>query len=983
MPSRKELELSGIPLEPSPLDQSNRLRVAVIGVLGDVTAERAHLSMHLFDELRDICRARGGDFAEMKFAADTGAGTEAAQSEALLQRQLDEVAARHAYVIAIVGTDSAGLQTGSNGETSRRFPWQRASGGGAGVVPASLLPYVLSNTATVGRLFFYMPARHGGIEPETRAAEHALRAAEEAAMLIRSSRHPLRDGIESRDELVAHIRADLEAVIDRLLPACRTLTPLALERRAHEAFALSRTRAYVEIPEYLERLEQFAFGRTENRRRSAEQRSGRTGLVVAGPSGCGKSALLAYWTGRLQHERREAFIVLHHVAITSSGSDHVPLLRHVMMELRERYALADAVPADGAEIEKALPLWLGHVQNENLVLIIDGLDQLQPESQDLAWLPLYIPPRVTVIVSTTESHALEVLREREWEELHVQPLTLEQRRDLAHRYAAEFGRRHNLAQLDRISLPSTGGNPLHLRTQLEESGRGGSAAELNEHIDYYLTARDLPELFERVLVRLEERFGRENLRTVLTLILASRRGLSETELAGASGIEREELAAIVQALNYHLMEREGLLTYYHDHMRRAVDRRYLFGRRDELKRVRWRIAGYFGSEQETPRRAEELPWQLAAIGEVEELRAAITDIPLAMELLKDNDPYQLLHYWLVVGNRGEMAQAYFTAMERYRQADTSPRALVAALRTMAEFFVQAGEYEAAERFCRSALSVHHTAGRPDWRDSLGTLDSLAALLYHTGRYTEAIEISRRALAVRETGDGITGPEIAKNLADLGAVCHAMHAYDDAEDYLMRALTIANDTDDTILALAANNLGALRATLGHFEEAARFFEHALQLNRRLLGAEHLEVASNLVNIGFALQRTGNTAAATAQYREALGIAERVLGSQHPHVALFLTNLGMLLRETSQLDEATDLLMRAADIRRETFGPDAIETATSMTRLAGALCRQERYGEALALYREAIVVQEPVLGGDHPEIIQIFRIMDEIEERAEQQ
>ncbi|MBS1911150.1 MAG: ATP-binding protein [Bacteroidetes bacterium] len=970
-------------MEPSPLDQSNRLRVAVIGVLCDATAERAHLSMHLFDQLRDICRARGGDFAEMQFASDAAAGTDAPQSKALLQRQLDEVAARHAYVIAIVGTDGAALQTGANGETGRRFPWQRTSGGGAGVVPASLLPHVLSNTATVGRLFFYMPARNGHIEPEARAAEHALRAAEEAAMLIRSSRHPLRDGIESRDELVACVRSDLEAVIDRLLPAGRTLTPLALERRAHEAFALSRTRAYVEIPEYLQRLDRFAFGISTNNGRSAEHRSGGRGLVVAGPSGCGKSALLAYWTSRLRYDRRETFIILHHVAITSSGSDHVPLLRHVMMELRERYALADAVPASGTEIERALPLWLGHVQNENLVLIIDGLDQLQPASQDLAWLPRYIPPRVTLILSATDSHALETLREREWEELHVQPLTLAQRRDLAHRYAAEFGRRHNLAQLDRISLPSTGGNPLHLRTQLEESGHGESAGELNQHIDYYLTARDLPELFERVLARLEERFGRDRLRTALTLILASRRGLSEAELAGAGGIDGAELAGIVHALNVHLMERDGLLTYYHDHMRRAVERRYLHGRGEELRQVRWRIASYFASAQDTPRRAEELPWQLSTLGAVEELRAAIANIPLALELLKNNDPYQLLHYWLLAGNRGEMARAYVDAMEQYRLSGAAPRTLVAALRTLAEFFVQAGEYDAAEEFCRSALSVQDTAGKPDWRDSLGTLDSLAALLYHTGRYTEAIEISRCALAMRETGNAATAREIARNLADLGAVYHAMQAYDEAECCLMRALTIANDTDDTILALAANNLGALRATLGHFEEAARFFEHALQLNRRLLGTEHLEVASNLVNLGFALQRTGNTATATMQYREALAIAERVLGSRHPHVALFLTNLGLLLRETGLLDEATDLLMRATEIRRETFGPDAVETAASMTRLAGALCRQERYGEALALYRQAILVQEPMLGGDHPEIIQIFKIMDEIEERAEQQ
>ena len=78
----------------------------------------------------------------------------------------------------------------------------------------------------------------------------------------------------------------------------------------------------------------------------------------------------------------------------------------------------------------------------------------------------------------------------------------------------------------------------------------------------------------------------------VTLIWASNEGLSETELAEMTGSSRLKLSPLVIALDYHLVRTDGLLGFFHDYLRRAVEKRYLADE-SRKKQRHMELAGYY------------------------------------------------------------------------------------------------------------------------------------------------------------------------------------------------------------------------------------------------------------------------------------------------------------------------------------------------------------------------------------------------------
>jgi hypothetical protein len=63
---------------------------------------------------------------------------------------------------------------------------------------------------------------------------------------------------------------------------------------------------------------------------------------------------------------------------------------------------------------------------------------------------------------------------------------------------------------------------------------------------------------------------------------------------------------------------------------------------------------------------------------------------------------------------------------------------------------------------------------------------------------------------------------------------------------------------------------------------------------MLGAEHLDTAASLNNLGGLLQTVGDLAGARPLYERALAICERVLGPDHPSSRIVRENLAKLPR-----------------------------------------------------------------------------------------
>ena len=81
-------------------------------------------------------------------------------------------------------------------------------------------------------------------------------------------------------------------------------------------------------------------------------------------------------------------------------------------------------------------------------------------------------------------------------------------------------------------------------------------------------------------------------------------------------------------------------------------------------------------------------------------------------------------------------------------------------------------------------------------------------------------------------------------------------------------------------MSLNNLAALYAKQGKYEQAEPLFQRALAIRERVLGAEHPDTASSLNNLAILYRNQGKYEQAEPLYQRALTIYERVLGAEHP-------------------------------------------------------------------------------------------------------
>ena len=144
------------------------------------------------------------------------------------------------------------------------------------------------------------------------------------------------------------------------------------------------------------------------------------------------------------------------------------------MEVKERFGRQEEIPSDPKELERAFGTWLGYAEHElvkrdeKLVLILDGLNQLQGQALELHWIPETIHPSIRMIISSTIEGTLVKLRERGWGEFGMQALSEAEREAVVVRYLAEYHKALSTEQIAQIATDYKSGHPLFLKTILEE-----------------------------------------------------------------------------------------------------------------------------------------------------------------------------------------------------------------------------------------------------------------------------------------------------------------------------------------------------------------------------------------------------------------------------------------------------------------------------------------------------------------------------------
>jgi serine/threonine-protein kinase len=162
------------------------------------------------------------------------------------------------------------------------------------------------------------------------------------------------------------------------------------------------------------------------------------------------------------------------------------------------------------------------------------------------------------------------------------------------------------------------------------------------------------------------------------------------------------------------------------------------------------------------------------------------------------------------------------------------------------------------------------------------------------------------------------------------------------------------------------IGRVNINLGQQPEAVELLESALEAQRELYSAPHLDTATTLHWLSRAREQLGDLGDAETFSREALAIRRELLGPAHPGVAEIENRLGHILAGQGRLEEAETHFNESLTIRRTALGPQHQQTAESLGSLAVLLYERGDYEGAEGYLRDAIRIKEEVLGSRHSRV-----------------
>jgi eukaryotic-like serine/threonine-protein kinase len=239
-----------------------------------------------------------------------------------------------------------------------------------------------------------------------------------------------------------------------------------------------------------------------------------------------------------------------------------------------------------------------------------------------------------------------------------------------------------------------------------------------------------------------------------------------------------------------------------------------------------------------------------------------------------------------------------------------------------------------------------------------------------GNSVTAREILDKASKDIDTGLA-TDPELqAQMMYVMGMVYDNLGLYPRAHSLLQHAMEIQKQVlgpknPETLK--SASGLAFILFREGHYAEAEKLDRDTLDVQRRVLGPEHPDTVRSMYNLAVLLHAEGHRADAEKLDRETLDIRRRVLGQEHPDTLVTTQELASVLADEGNYAEPEKLYRGMLDVQRRMLGPEHTDTLRSAHSLAVVLEREGQYPEAEKLDRETLAVMLRILGPEHPDTL----------------
>jgi tetratricopeptide (TPR) repeat protein len=951
------------------MTSSRTVRVFLSSTFRDFAEERDLLVKKVFPELRRRCRERQVELVDVDLR--WGITEEQAQKGEVLPICLAEIDRSRPYFMGFIGDRYGWVPEHHQYDLSLLVeqPWLDEHRGGKSVTELEMLHGVLNNPQMAGRAFFYF---RNSEYSQSKGGPYLSEGSESALKLealkdrIRTGGFPVVENYADPEALAERVKADLWRVIDEAYPVEDVPDPLILERRKHEAYGGSRLGLYLGGKQNFQALDAAMMAETFKP------------VLITGASGGGKSALIANWSRAYSEVHPDTLEIVHYLGSGADAGDPVKLVTRLLQEISRITGDELKLESDPQKILDALPEWLARAssyaerEGRQWLILLDGLDKLS-SLRDLRWWPGFLPPRVKLVVSCLDGEVQDEARKRMvWAEIKVHPFTPEEQREFITEHLGKYRKSLKPEQVARVQEHPLSGNPLFLRTLLEELRIFGVHEELEKKITWYLESHTADQLFTKVLERVEGDTDANAVRSAMEAIWASRAGLSQDELLAITGLVPATWAPIHNALDEAIFESGGRIQFGHDFLRTAVEELYL-DTKTKKKAAHIRIAAHFDDiaceEGVDSRLVEELPWQLRKAGRKKELIDALTDKAI-FEGLYDRDTYELTNYWLVL--RQDPVSHYENAWREWKSDAEDDIDLSRAGFRLAEFLRMMGSTSSLleEMYGQAVVALGEDGEYKD-EGRISVENSRGLFLLNQGNFVEAEAIFRKGLLELEAAVGRHHPDaldainnLAQSLWRQGKNAEANPLYGEVLE--ARVKLFGENHPRTISSLIGS--GNVASALGKHEEARRLMERVLCASQRVYGEVAEQTCGCSMNLANLLRDMGSHQEAEPRYVAAESGFRELFGSDHPLTLSCRSNHAILLCRSGNPKRAKKTFQDVLSRRIEIFGKRHPDVFASLNNLATACELSGDFKSAENYYRESLAGRLRLLGPVHHDSVQ---------------
>jgi len=789
--------------------QDNReIRIFISSTFSDMQGEREYLIKKVFPRLQ--AEAKKNDVAVVPIDLRWGITEEDAKNGKVVEICLDEIQNSRPFFIGLIGhrygTCTTKEELFKNQNLKDKYgSFLEAIDGKLSITELEMQYGVLKHKNPIDAFFYF---KTGDDAPEDTDYLSRLRNA-----IQKDGRYPIAS-YSSPEDLGEQIETAFLQLLNERFPK-QEQSYLATIRRRHETLMYYLADGYIEDPSNISNLNEWIEDPKEQF------------IVLRGDVGIGKSALIAYWLREQYKMRPDKKVIWHCVAYASDKKDDGEAVRkRLTAEIADLYQLPD---------DTKLEALLEMIQDkDDLLIIIDGLEKFTTNdgSKQLLWMPR-MPKNVKVMLTTTpDDESMESLSYRHWLCLTLPPLSIKIRSEIIQKYLIKYGKKLTEAQVDKIANTKLFENTSALMSLLNELVSFGDYYQLDQHLDNYLHAQSLAELYELILSRCEQDYGEQLVKDVLSFFWVSRKGLSESEIMQAANLIQLSWSQFYCAFSTHFNRRDGLLYISNPILKEAVYQRYLSNKSEN--QYRRRLTKIF-KEHVAGHDCSELCYQYFLLQDDDALYREILDFNVYYYTASNSEqePNSIWSRLLASDLDKYKFEAYLEIWPTNpTQTEISAMAMIADL-----VWKRFENFKLSTKMLALALEAQRALSGEISQETCDIEMEVANMLYDVRKLDSAWKIYQQVLEKRKKIYGDIHPKIAFTYEMMGHVLNCKEDYDAAEDTYNKALKILLAIYNRPHYKTANiihNLASIQQYKGNYEEAAKLYNQAITMWHQTLG-----------------------------------------------------------------------------------------------------------------------------------------------------